>query len=210
MRRRLFLILLFPLSSTAALAGEWFHRTRVRKYCHLPCYDYKDVSRRSINPVSEVSLPLLETTEILARGAPQIETRTARTFQLSASELRIDHCSISLVTLTILDDGSWIANFRAHQQPASVEEQFRPEFERYLRNRFYVTFRGVGLLQVTQSGETAVVAPPEFFAIEVKPFWVEKDETQIIRLRSDAPNTEIRDFFKKVDRVDVDFRYGFE
>lgn len=209
MRRRFFLTLFLPLTSTIALAGEWLHGTRVRRYCHLPCYDYQDVTRRPRNAVSEVSLPMLETTDILARGAPVAATRTSRTFQLSASELRNDHCSLSLVTLTILDDGHWIVHFRAHQQPQSVGEQRRPEFERYLRNKFHVTFRGVGA-QVTQSGQTAIVAPPEFIAIELDPFWVEKDETQIIRRRSQRADPEVRDFFRQVTRVDVDFKYGFE
>lgn len=210
MRRRFFLALLIPISSAVAMAGECLHRTRIRKYCHLPCYDYKDVTRRATNPVSEVSLPLLETTDILARGAPKIESRTARTFQLSASELRSDHCSLTLVTFTIIDDGNWIAQFRAHQQPASVGEQKRPEFERFLRNRFYVRFRGVGALQVTQSGQTATVAPPDFFAIDLTPFWVEKDETLVIRQPSTSASPEIRDFFNKISRVDVDFWYGYE
>jgi hypothetical protein len=58
---------------------------------------------------------------------------------------------------------------------------------------------------VEQSAETAVVAPPEFFKLTLDPFWVERGETNVVRLQGNSG--EISRFYSQISRVEVDLQY---
>jgi hypothetical protein len=203
MRKHITVTTLVAVTAAVAWAGDCLHRSRVRNYCYLPAYEYRDAGQRPTNPRSEVSLPMVEITiPATANTAPF----KGRTYQLSKSMLAIDHCNISLVTLTIFDNGDWIAHFRATQDVNSVaDETQRPRFMIYRRNRFHVAFRGESAAEVEQSAETAVVAPPEFFKLTLDPFWVERGETNVVRLQGNSG--EISRFYSQISRVEVDLQY---
>jgi hypothetical protein len=203
MRKHITVGTLVAVTAAVAWAGDCLHRTRVRNYCYLPCYEYRDAGQRPTNPTSEVSSPLIE---IAVPAVGEAAALKGRTFQLSKSMLASDHCNISLVTLTIFDNGQWIVHFRATQDVNTVaDETQRPRFMIYKRNRFHVSFRGEAAAEVEQSAETAVVAPPEFFKLTLNPFWVERGETNVVRL--DGKSEEIRRFYSQISRVEADLQY---
>lgn len=197
------------LTSTLAVSGEWFRKTPIKQSCRIPAYAYQ--VNQPGNPRRETTTTLLRTdidgesvsaSKIgsSAAGSRQLQVRS---FQLSASSLRADHCSLSRVVVSIVDDGAgtWHARFVARQNPADVPQRQRPAAERFKRNRFYVELRGISSSAATDSGDDSVLGPPVWFRIRIPPFWMEKGATR--ELYFTGQNTDVARFFSATSRVEA-------
>lgn len=197
-----------------AWSGDRWCGRPVRKYCHLPCYDYR--GRPPSNPVSQTTTAAINLTaeevivdplERLEAGPGAAGTRTLKikTFQLADSEIRNDCCRLSQVSITICEDGTWIVNAVAEQNPDFVDEVQRPRFFNFKRNRFYVDVRGVGLATALDPPATRVLGQPQFCHLEFDSFWIEARQKRVMRWT--GTSKEIDNTFTLVDRIDVDLRY---
>lgn len=203
---RRFVVVLTGLLSTATLAwaGDWFHRGRVPQRCRLPDYGYQ--TSRSGNPRRMLTDRLL-LASFREKTLDDAQTVQTKTFQLSRSRLTLDHCQLTRVAMTVVDDehGTWIVHLTARQDPQLLEETRRPAFQRIRRNRFHVTFRGIQSPVEVAVNEDAVLAPPAYFRLDLPPFWVERGQERDLRFEGRDP--AIQRFFELVDRAEVSLQY---
>lgn len=196
--------------SGLALGGDLCYRRGLKEYCHLPNYNYQPV--RGTNPVSAVSNISIAGVQVTslplpANGVITNGTKILRVkqFQMNDSALRSDHCTLSKISVTLVEDGTWMVNAVAEQNPNSVSSVDQPRFIEFKRNGFHVRVRGVGLSTATDPPEQAVLGKPEYFDWKMPCFWVERG--QIVRQRWNGQDAEAQRFFELVDRVEVDLRY---
>jgi hypothetical protein len=196
------------VTSSIAFGADWLRRTQSQPICRLPCYHYR--TSHPSNPRSAVSTVGLEAAVAgrIDRGASATDaaqTVRTKTFQLSTATLQNDHCELERVTMTIVEDGSYILNFEAEQNPSLVPEIERPQYERYLHNHFFVQARGTGLAPVGVDPEESVLGQPEFFKVCLPPMLIEKRARR--NLRWTGCCDEIRRSFDVIDRVEIDLSY---
>jgi hypothetical protein len=223
------------VTAAAALAGGRpkvsRYRTSPKVFCDLPEHDY--VHGGPTGPVLAVSqIGVL----VRVEGVPLSETlrsgRQMAYYQLKTNELRVEHCSISRVSLAIRDDGYWTLSFRADQNlhafddtplvavgiprptPNTSVPQPRPilpgaspstKFTEHIkRNLFIVKARGYTAFL---TDETADGSPgrPVLFEILPVPFWVQRGVPAFPRY--EGSKAEIAEFFKTIDRVEVELSY---
>jgi hypothetical protein len=199
-----------------ALGGDhWRCRARpVRNFCHLPCYDYR--GKTPGNPDQQTTfaaIPLTFNQEIVEGGVvvsdepgiARTKKMAVKVFQLSTSEIRVKHCRLTQVAITVVEDGTWTINCIAEQNPALVDDQERPPLFNFKRNRFFVDFRGVGVSEPNDPPNTRVVGQPQLFQITPEAFWVEAGQKRVMRWTGQSPDADR--FFELVNRVDVDLRF---
>ncbi|MBI1344889.1 hypothetical protein GC163_01220 [bacterium] len=192
-----------------AWGGDIFKARKLREFCHLPSYNYQQ--DRTKNPVSTVSLTAIAganvSAEILKVGAPKPESKILRVkqFQMSQTELRLDHCSLTKIAIVLVEDGTWTVTAVAEQNPYSVDSTQQPKFVELKRNGFHIRLRGVGLATPLDQPDTAVLGKPEYCNIAIPCFWVERGQKK--PLRDGNRNDEIQRYFDLIDRVEVDLSY---
>ncbi|MDP7019604.1 MAG: hypothetical protein QGG36_27655 [Pirellulaceae bacterium] len=145
-----------------------------------------------------------ETWEPSTTRRPPAQTVTV--FQLDQARIQIDHCRISSVALQLLDDGQWVLNLRAEQNPPVEDETstYRPRLH-LKRNQFVIRLRALPVGE--RSGEAAVrgVGRPVLAAIEPPPFWVEREQPKSVRLT--GRDNDVWRVFDMIDRVEFEFYY---
>ena len=137
------------------------------------------------------------------------------TFVLLDEVLRVDHCSLSKVSVVLYPDGAYKITFRADQNPLATDPQADSlkstgksvdtglNANQFRRNKFYVTVRGYAADPLGERGigatKTAVLEIP------LDPFWVSRGETYLgsVEGKSEA----VQRNYKLVERVDLDFTY---
>lgn len=200
------------IGAVAASAGDLlpYHR-RARINCGLsPCYDYRprslsgaDVRETSATVfLDQVAAP---PNSSLANDDPM---RRLRIWQVVDRDLTVDHCSASGIAIWIDESGRWSVNLKATQSPFVVngpDRQATPA-TRFLRNKFYLKLRAHGLAKTADPNRTSTVGQPEIFAIDLNPFWVERDTT-IRWSQSGVLTPEQLARLPLVDRMEVEFRY---
>ncbi len=190
------------LVTSVALGGGLLRRSVPRKYCYLPCYEYRPV--RLSNPATEVSFTILTTGPGSTFTVDGMTIRT-RDFQMNATALRNDHTRVERFVMTIQDDGRWTIRLDASQNPDYVGEQRRPEFERFVHNTLYLKVRGVGTYNANGSPGGTPLAKPDYFEIELDPILLEKRQSRVIHLR--GVNHDIRRYFELINQVEMDLSY---
>jgi hypothetical protein len=154
------------------------------------------------------------TTTTGVAGSGPVDT-TVATFSLLDQVIRVDHCTLSKVSVALYPDGKFVVAFRADQNPQPADPLARTLTARgtgidtgldpvqFRRNKFFVTVRGYAADPLGERGigatKTAVLELP------VEPFWVNRGEpyTGLVEGTSEA----VRRNYKLVERVDVDFTY---
>lgn len=197
------------LATALGWGGNRLRPTRPAGLCALPQYDYQP--RDLSNPVSETARGVLTNVTVQERHLNVIPVVAGppvrlRVFQLNTPQVQSNHCSLSKVTLSVYEDGRWIVNMTARQDPSTVEVRQQPRFVRYTGNQLVVSLRGQGFAPETDNVTTGVVGEPELFKICLKPFWLERGEVQNIRLSGMLKPEEVRGF-EAVDQVAVDLQY---
>ena len=199
----------------AATAGG--KRVRVVPSCSLHPYGYcvRQPGGRVVgNSLPTLLLPLdrganagAAPTPVAAdgAGATPVVARSVKVFQLDHSELRNDHCALSDVVATAFPNGEYILEMTVSQSPDTVPAVQRAVFERFLRNRFYVTARFAAGVPHRQIADVVAVARPGMAQLDVSPFWVEKRESRRLRMTGKCDDLEKR--FDLVDHFEIDLRY---
>jgi hypothetical protein len=207
------------------------YRTTPQVFCDLPDRDY--VHGGPSQPALAISQ-----TALLVRVPGVVPADTLPSghkmvfYQLKQNELRVEHCSISRVSLAIRDDGSWILSLRADQnsqtvaatplvavgtpkptantsvpKPGTIVPAASPmtKFTDHIkRNLFTVTVRGyTGIL--TQGALDGAPGRPVLFELLPSPFWVQKQVALFPRF--EGTKAEIAEYFKSIDRVEVELSY---
>jgi len=133
---------------------------------------------------------------------PQVLPDSVATFALKDQVLRVDHCSVSGVSVALYPDGKYVVRFRADQSGITSQNttQLATPFR---RNLFILTVRGIGADPV---GETLTATTKTgLLQLPIEPFWVNRNEPYMgfVEGSSDA----VKRNYRWIDRVEVDFTY---
>ncbi len=126
----------------------------------------------------------------------------AATFTLREQVLRVDHCSVSGVSVVLYPDGKYAVRFRADQTLAPRADTVQSP-NPFKRNLFVLTVRGYANDPL---GETRIAATKAaVLQIPIEPFWVNRNEPYagFVEGSSDA----VKRNYRWIDRVDMDFTY---
>lgn len=208
------------------------HRARPNCWCGIPCqYDYQAAKTKP--PVRALSASALlkqnvstavSTTTMTPIGDvpsdPKVVAAESRikVFQLEQTRLQIDHCAISKVALLLHPDGRWRVSLqgdqntpftRAGQKKEAAVRIARNEPEKpslqILRNEFTVVVRGYSDFGEKRDPKIPAIGKPLMFRLEIPPFWVERGVPQDAAW--DGFTEDVKEYFDRVDRVEVDFTY---
>lgn len=212
-------------------AAPHYFRSRPPLRCGLPGheedYNYGKFSRTvrtlSATPPIPVRAPLpldemirlnpSDTVPKFGRRPPH----AIKAFQFVENpKLQIDHCSISQMSLQLLEDGHWFLTLRADQNPRPTEfdarrkvttkEEPRLFTEHLQRNEFHVRvqcYAGFGT-----GNQLGPVGKPVVIPLKVDPFWVQKGRPRSMYIR--GFNEGVEEFFNIIDRVEIEFFYRVE
>lgn len=218
---RLRLVCFFAVAASLCLVAYAEHRwhdhahrwylmhTKAPRRCLIPNYDY---APRDFEPpirvVTAIAIEKESIDPLRVTGDPANPTpikQRVKVFQMAKPELRIHHCSISQAAVTLLDDGTWIVNYVARQDPDTAHPDLQDQMRRFKQNRFRVMIRGLGLYETAEEPELSLVGKPELFRLTPKDVWVEQKETRFVRERGAL--LAARQFFDTIDRLEIDFQY---
>jgi hypothetical protein len=207
------------------------YRTIPQEFCGLPDRDY--IHGGPSQPALAISK---RAALVLVPGAVPADTlpngRQIKFYQLKTNELRVEHCSISRISLAIQDDGYWTLSLRADQNPQtatntplvaagtpkSVAKTTVPQpkplirgaspttkfTDHIKRNLFTVSIRGyTGYL--TEGPADAAPGRPVLFQLLPDPFWVQRAVPLFPKF--EGMKAEIKDFYKTIDRIEVELSY---
>ncbi len=236
MRKRVFQQT-FALGTTIILVGAGGGsgpRYKVRRYhtkpkidCNLPQGGYSHGPQHP--PATAIAY-----TAVLIRDPTVAVNRTLRSgeslvyFQLKPAVLAADHCSISRVALAIRSDGYWTLSLRADQNalagpvgpplvavaantvvPPGIMRGSSPttRYTAYIkRNTFTVRVRGFTAFQ-TEDDPNSSPGRPVLFEIQPPSFVVQRGVPLLRQFHAEANDPAIAEFFKTIDRVEVELSY---
>ena len=230
MRRGRYWRLLFGMVAVvgSAGAGVTYHRARPGCLPGLPCHEYVygDISP----PVSVFSLDpvMLDRVQPTAPGVPSgVVRERVKFFQMPVTTVRLDHCSLSRVVLTLHESGHWTLSLRADQNPwmtgpghvvsTSVQlpgavSALRPpipnlpkETDGLKRNQFLVKVRCYGGYPVREALPALAPGKPVLFELPTAIFWVQRGYPYDFWAKQPLP--AVSQYFDLVDRVEVEFSY---
>lgn len=153
------------------------------------------------------------TTSTGVAGSGPVDT-TVATFSLLDQVIRVDHCTLSKVSVALYPDGKFVVAFRADQNPqpadplartlrSSVGVETGLDPVQFRRNKFFVTVRGYAADPLGERGIGATKAA--VLELPVEPFWVNRGEPYPATV--EGTSEAVRRNYKLVERVDVDFTY---
>ena len=153
-----------------------------------------------------------------ADGAP----RRAKLFQfIGGDTLRIDHCFVSGMAMSLTEDGDYVVSFRADQNPRTIDqtrgpavvpEVIRPsvrQTSQILRNRFFVSVRGYAGRPTPDPLNASAMAEPVAMEVVVPGFWVERGNSLPVRIAGRLPAEQAR-YFDVIDRIEFEFFYEYQ
>jgi hypothetical protein len=147
-----------------------------------------------------------------------------KVYQFAPTALRIDHCSISRIAMTINDRGFWRLSLQADQNPqvdlppagvaVPVQAQTRGLPGGYLkqttqlkRNLFVIRVRGLGSFAepMATPPPPPALGKPVLLVIGPLEFWVQRgvpDSVVFENVNGDAVT-----YFDQIDRIEIEFSY---
>ena len=209
--------LLAALAVTGSMGSDWARpHTRVPCLPGIPARDYQPQFPlpQPSALVQGMSFKGVEIAELAGVGIVGRTSVKLRTFAMDQKELRVQHCSISEVAFTIRDNGQWIFNCRADQnpwftkQPNALPVLSSPraptiETNHLLRNEFFVTVRCYGNFPLKEAKKStgkpalAVIGPISFMVQRGVPFVANVSEARL----------ELQQYYPLIDRIEFDFYY---
>ena len=221
--------LLFTLSTACVVivaAAPNYHRTRPCVRCAIPDRDY--LYQKFSQPLRSLSneAVLIETPLVASEKGSGYQSRLAldsddrrslkiKSFQfVKDSTLRIDHCSISQMSVLLHDSGRWTVSLRANQNPLNAQqplnvttgEPIRLFTDHLQRNQFQVVARCY--VQHGPGDSDGLIGKPMVIPLHVKPFWVQRQEPYQLFEADYHPH--IQQFFESIDRVEIEFAYQLD
>jgi multidrug efflux pump subunit AcrA (membrane-fusion protein) len=162
------------------------------------------------------ALPALDAANLLT----QIRTNLRRTDLLSGAKafqfasapvLKIDHCSISEMSVQIQDSGAWELSLRADQNPADAQadrkvttkEEIRKFTDHLQRNQFFVRLQCYA--NFGRAGRVGLLGKPVVIPLNVEPFWVQKGVPLPLVVQGYSP--KVKSYFSQIDRAEIEFYY---
>jgi hypothetical protein len=211
-------VLLAVVTALGALGGARFHRVPSQRHCGVPNRDYQFV--RTSPPVSALSFRAVLVQQAPAVAIPAVAGAgpavAIKSFQLAQSSVGIDQCVISLVSLTLHEDGVWLLSLRADQNPPLVEapgitpvipDELRLAVRQtghIKRNEFFVRVSCFGPTPRGFAGPD-LTARPLLLVLQPQPFWVQNGQPRKVDFEGRAEH--MGRFFEAIDRVEVDLSY---
>lgn len=217
----------------AAIGGVKRHHVKAPVQCGIPPRDYQPalLPYDSV-PVVAVSSGAREVRVIATEpstGAMVVPERKlrVRVYQFPLTDLASGHCSVSQLTLSLREDGQWIASLRADQNPRPIEMTESsppvqasplaaiPQTSHIRRNLFRVSFSCLGVFP--NSEPTAVkldavgnlpLGHPVYDVIQPAAFWVQSGQPRTMRWS--AVSDDVRQYFDLIDKVAIEFSYRLE
>lgn len=200
-------------------AGVYRNATRPACRSGLPNdIDYQFGTRsRSVESLSKTALLLRQAPPFSAWSPAEVATEPiGGYYQLSSTKLQIDHCAISRVALRVYPNGYWALDLRATQNvefppdriytPGGESLRQRDRFTLHLkRNEFFVVVRGYGGFPNIERRRDKSPGKPVLFCIAPESFWVQRGEPYDLHV--DGCSEEVRDSYRYVDRVELEFYY---
>lgn len=212
-------------AALCALAPVSYHRMRPGYTPGLPAYEYTYGTVSAA--VSVFSLDPLPLARVDAAPGLLVRRDRLKVFQLSRPEVKLDHCSLSRVAVTLQENGEWILSLRADQNAwmtgpqhevstpthlAGAVSARRPpipnlplETEGLKRNQFIVKVRCYGAFKIFEKQPAANPGKPVLFELPTALFWVQRGVPYDLYLRQSLP--AVAQFYDVVDRVEVEFSY---
>lgn len=192
--------------TAVAAAGHFRHCTRPGCLPGIPVREYQ--YRPRSKPVTALSSSPVLLEEVDTRSGTT--SGLIRLYQWNAAELKIDQCSLSRVALQFYPDGRWTVSLRADQNPDAVNSietvDGQTRFIGHIkRNEFVVKFRCYGDYRVPEAVAERAAGKPVLFPLEPPAFWVQKGQPYDYFFR--GKDDEVRTFFNRVDRVELEFYY---
>jgi hypothetical protein len=190
----------------AAMAGTWCHHMWPGHLPGIPSRNYQYRPRSApLMALSRSPVLLQEVDTATGRATGQILL-----YQWNDAALEIDHCSISRVALQFYKDGRWTVSLRADQNPQNLLSITTADGQTKLighlkRNQFAIRFRCYGDYRVPETVADQTAGKPVLFALNPPEFWVQKAEPFDYSFM--GFDDEVREFFTRVDRVELEFYY---
>jgi hypothetical protein len=149
---------------------------------------------------------------VVAPAAPP----QAKFYQLTQTQLAIDHCSISRVAILLEDNGHWRLSLQADQNPqgadtpsqtkvAALQGQPQKQTGHFKRNEFHVVIRGYGGYPLQETPDSSTLGKPVLFRIEVAPFSVQSSVPR--DMVWEQMSSDVGKYYDLVDRIEIDFWY---
>jgi hypothetical protein len=159
--------------------------------------------------------------DLLAR--PLTRTTATSTERLSGAKvfqfpnpavLKIDHCSISEMSVQVHDSGGWELSLRADQNPldAPPEKKVTTIEDRQLytdhlqRNQFFVRVQCYA--NYGRAGRSGLLGKPLVIPLEVEPFFVQKGVP--LALVVPGYSSKVKANYASIDRAEIEFYYRTE
>lgn len=185
----------------------------------LPARDMSPVPEpppvRTILPATENGAIELLPPPVAATEAPRdAVARPAggyKLFQWPLAGLRVDHCTVSQLAFWFDQQGRWTATLRGDQNPleeiGNLHESTAPNLftSHVKRNQFHVRLRVLGVTVPPRLDEVVSAGRPVLAAIDLEPFWVERQVPEYQRQTGCDPN--LGRYFELIDRVEIEFFY---
>lgn len=186
------------------------HKVKAKRRCSLG--DRYRYQATNTTPVSSITFTVLNLTnaEVDTVSNPtndELPVTITKIYQQSTQSMPLNHCAISNAAVMLQENGNWSINFRATQNPELVIENQKPIFQRFRRNKFFVTFRGLGSVSGARSPDSDNLGRPVLFEQKLEGFWVERGQTRFMFEQSKQKNPRIHDFYNNISRVELLFHY---
>jgi hypothetical protein len=208
--------LIAALALIPGMGSGWIRPT-TRAPClpGIPMHDYLYVpaSPPGLEVKQGMSFDGIELVEPSPKAAVPGKVKL-RTFAMDKKAITIQHCSISQLAFTFGDDGRWILNCRADQNPWFTKElnslppsklaaALKTETNHLLRNEFTVTVRCYGNFKLRETEKTT--GKPALVIIQPPPFWVQRGVPFVGKFQNSEPG--FTQYYALIDRVEFEFSY---
>ena len=205
--------------------------TKPRRSCGIPEADYigSRVRSRLVTGIGFVTVPITDPVAVSLVERPDVAVADARKrvtkpFNLVPPVLKIDHCSISRVSVTVTDDGKFYVSLRADQNAqfgqrplektggrgvvgqgfVPVEPGFVLQTGHIKRNEFLVRVRFYAS-KVDPNAKTLPLGGAVVAELVVPPFMVQRGEPLQHAFNGVCPDLSY--YFGILDHIEVDFAF---
>ena len=138
-------------------------------------------------------------------------TKKTKSYAMDRATLITLHCSISQVAFTIDEDGNWIFNCQADQNPwfsrepsrlppPEIRDELKVETNHLLRNEFSIRVRCLGNAPVGEN--LKITGRPVLAEIRLDPFWVQRGVP--FPVRKEGQHNGLKTYHPAIDRVEIE------
>lgn len=208
-------------------AGQAGHRTRAPGLCALPRYHYgpaklsNPAGASSLGGTAATTASLTEvfTTNTTAtaqvavsevEGAIGATPQTAaeiRLFQLKVADLKIRHCAVREVAVTLeRQSGKAVLTYDGIQSIKLADSRLQAQLSMFKRNFFHVRLRAMGTPLPESATDRTRLGQTELFVLDADAESFERDETRHVRIEFPDASEAVRKYFDHVERFEFEFR----